>query len=885
MKIAEIGESVRQLVLAPNQDRFLYELLAAYGQPKASIARLESKDKGSYNLSKVEGVVLWKKKVLYASTPLDDVESYANALIASPAVDKHAPRFVIVTNFERFYALDTKTGETLNILFVELPKHFDFLLPWAGMEKAVDRTDNPADVKAAEEMAKLFDLLKADNPASDEKSTHSLNVFLSRLLFCFFAEDTGIFDDKLFSNSIESHTSKDGSDVQAYLDALFQTLNTEHRENLPKYLSDFPYVNGGLFAEQHPAPKFSAKSRKILIECGSGLNWSEINPDIFGSMIQAVVDVKKRGNMGMHYTSSQNIMRVIEPLFLNQFYEDFEEGKHSPKKLNELLGRLRSLKIFDPACGSGNFLIIAYKELRKLEMEIFNQLAHMSKQADLGITGIQLSQFYGIELDDFAHEVAILALWLAEHQMNLAYVKRFGKFMPTLPLKPSGKIVRDNAAKVDWRSVCPSNEGHVYILGNPPYLGARQQTALQKIETKGAFPGIKGNGDLDYISIWFLRATDYIANGAGSFAFVSTNSICQGVQVGTLWGHLLGKGVEIGFAHTSFKWTNNAKLNAGVTCVVVGVRQKSKAPKFLYNNGLRATVSNISPYLVDGPDDYVVSRKKQLSAIPAINYGSFALDDGNMTITAEERSSIVGEYPQSAEYFRPFVGAKELLYGTERYCLWIGEDVEHARSFPPIKRKLAAVRKWRSESDRETTVKLASTPHLFAEIRQPSTPYLALPTISSERRDYLPVAFMQPSIIASNQIYVIPNADAFLFGLLSSRMHIEWVKAVCGQLETRVRYSAAICYNNFPLPKVQSASKADVEKIVMQLLGARETYSELTLAELYDPETMPPELRKAHKRLDEVIEKIYGLPDDSNATQRLKRMFDLHRKLTESKNA
>lgn len=319
MKIAEIGESVRQLVLAPNQDRFLYELLAAYGQPKASIARLESKDKGSYNLSKVEGVVLWKKKVLYASTPLDDVESYASALIASPAVDKHVPRFVIVTNFERFYALDTKTGETLNILFVELPKHFDFLLPWAGMEKAVDRTDNPADVKAAEEMAKLFDLLKADNPANDEKSTHSLNVFLSRLLFCFFAEDTGIFDDKLFSNSVESHTSKDGNDVQAYLDALFQTLNTENRENLPKYLSDFPYVNGGLFAEQHPAPKFSAKSRKILIECGSGLNWSEINPDIFGSMIQAVVDVKKRGNMGMHYTSSQNIMRVIEPLFLNQF--------------------------------------------------------------------------------------------------------------------------------------------------------------------------------------------------------------------------------------------------------------------------------------------------------------------------------------------------------------------------------------------------------------------------------------------------------------------------------------------------------------------------------------------------------------------------------------
>jgi hypothetical protein len=883
MKIAEIGESVRQLVLAPDHDRFLFDLLLAYGQPKASITRLESKDKGSYNLSTIDGAVLWKKKVLYATTPLDDVQNYAEVLMTSQATEKHAPRFVIVTNFDRLYALDTKTEETLDIFLGELPKHFDFFLPWAGMEKASHVPDNPADVKAAEKMAKLFDLIKADNPSTDPKAIHSLNVFLSRLLFCYFAEDTGIFEEKLFTNKIQSQTSTDGSDVQAYLDQLFELLNTEDRSNSPGYLEKFPYVNGGLFAEKHPAPSFTSKSRAILIECGAELDWSEINPDIFGSMIQAVVDVKKRSNMGMHYTSHQNIMRVIEPLFLNNFYEEFEESKGSTKKLKDLLAKLRNVKFFDPACGSGNFLIITYKEIRKLEMEIYNELAAINKQVEFGLSGIQLSQFYGIELDDFAHEVAILALWLTEHQMNLAYVKRFGKFMPTLPLKPSGKIVRANAATADWKNVCPADSSHVYIMGNPPYLGARQQTAQQKAETKRAFPDVQGNGDLDYISIWFSKASDYIATGQGSYAFVSTNSIVQGVQVGTLWGHLFKKKVEISFAHTSFKWTNNAKLNAGVTCVVIGVRHRQKSEKYLFTNGMRATVTNISPYLVDGPDDYIVSKRQQISGLPPINYGSFALDDGNMTLTVDDRDSIISSYPSASKFFRPFVGAKELLYGTERYCLWIDEDVDHALSYPPIKARVQAVKRWRSDSDRDATVKLASTPHLFAEIRQPTTSYLALPTISSEKRDYLPIAFLEPKIVASNQVYVIPNADPFLFGVIASRMHIEWVKAVCGQLESRVRYSAAICYNNFPIPRVDQQIRSHVERIVLQLLAARESYPELSLAEIYDPSIMPSEVRSAHKRLDAAIESIYGLPEESTATQRLKRMFDLHTKITGKK--
>ncbi|PPT93302.1 hypothetical protein XaraCFBP7407_18675 [Xanthomonas arboricola pv. arracaciae] len=572
MKIAEISESVRQLVLAPDQDRFLFDLLLAYGQPKASITRLESKDKGSYNLSTIDGTVLWKKKVLYATTPLDDVENYAQVLIASQATGKHAPRFVIVTNFDRLYSIDTNTEEKLDILFVELPKHFDFFLPWAGMEKAKHAPDNPADVKAAEKMAKLFDLIKADNPSEDPKANHSLNVFLSRLLFCYFAEDTGIFDEKLFTDKIQAQTSRDGSDVQAYLDQLFEHLNAEDRADSPNYLEKFPYVNGGLFAEKHPAPSFTTKSRAILIECGAELDWSEINPDIFGSMIQAVVDVKHRSTMGMHYTSFDNIMKVIEPLFLHDLYANFEASRDNPKKLYELLARIRKIKIFDPACGSGNFLIIAYKEIRKLEMEIFNQIASHSKQSDFGLTGIQLSQFYGIELDDFAHEVATLAMWLAEHQMNLAFVKRFGKFMPTLPLKPSGKFVHANALRREWSEICDPSDSEVYIVGNPPYLGARNQDEGQKSDLALVYNNSEDYKDSDYVSGWILKAADYIQGQNSRFAFVTTNSISQGEQVSYLWPRLWRKDLEIFFARQGFKWGNSAKRNAGVTCVIAGVR-------------------------------------------------------------------------------------------------------------------------------------------------------------------------------------------------------------------------------------------------------------------------------------------------------------------------
>jgi len=881
MKIAEIGESVRQLVLAPNQDRFLYELLAAYGQPKASITRLESKDKGSYNLSTIDGAVLWKKKVLYATTPLDDVESYAKVLISSQATEKHAPRFVIVTNFARLYARDTKTGEELDIFFVELPKHFDFFLPWANMEKATVTPDNPADVKAAEKMAKLFDLIKSDNPTPDAKSNHSLNVFLSRLLFCYFAEDTGIFKDKLFTNKIQSQTSKDGSDVQEYLDKLFEALNTEDRKSVPDFLLEFPYVNGGLFADKHPSPSFRAKSRAILIECGAELDWSEINPDIFGSMIQAVVDVEHRSNMGMHYTSFDNIMKVIEPLFLNDLYANFEANKQNPKKLHELLARIRNINIFDPACGSGNFLIIAYKEIRKLEMEIFNQIAVHSKQSDLGLSGIKLSQFYGIELDDFAHEIATLAMWLAEHQMNLVYVKRFGKFMPTLPLKPSGKFICGNALRTEWKEVCDPADSEVYIVGNPPYLGARNQDESHKADLALVFNGSDDYKDSDYVTGWMLKAAEYIEGQNARFAFVTTNSISQGEQVSYLWPRIWRKGLEIFFAQQSFKWGNSAKRNAGVVCVIAGIRNFSKEPKYIHTNGLITRVQNINGYLTDGKNITVAKTKERISNLPAMMIGSMARDGGNLIMSDEEMRSITDAHPNSLPLFKKLTGTTEFIKGTNRWCLWIEDENRIlAESIKPIRDRIAAVRAFRFESKAKTTNEYAKIPHKFAQRLYEERDSIVVPSTTSERRKYIPIGYMGPGVVITNSANAIYDASPFVFGLISSLMHMVWVRAVAGRMKTDYRYSVALCYNTFPFETSDTAKIKAITECALKLLSVREFYSDKSIEFLYDPETMPPELVRAHELLDKSVDAAYRSKPFFNEEERLEHLLATYALMT-----
>jgi len=573
MNIAKIEENLSNLIKNFSQENFIYELLLAYGLPKTTITLLK---KGKQNLSKKSGQMILKKKLFFqeSESPNQDLHILIDEIQKDKNTYRHNPRFIVITNYQQILAIDTKTKESLDEKISNLHKRFDFFLPWAGIEKANHQNENPADVKASEKMAKIYDEIQKENQFKNEEDLCDLNIFLSRLLFCFFAEDTGIFKASSFTDSLDSHSYINGEDLENFFEKLFAVLNAKNRENFPQYLQQFPYVNGGLFADKIKIPKFNAKSRSLIIECGE-LDWKEINPDIFGSMMQAVVHHEKRGTMGMHYTSVPNIMKVIEPLFLQELKNEFAKNFDDYKKLNQLLLRLENIRIFDPACGSGNFLIIAFKELKKLEIAIFQRLQEITSAFTLPFSRIKLSQFYGIELDDFACQTAKLSLWLAEHQMNVKYMEIFGKANPTLPLQEGGKIICGNATRLDWEEICPKDEGkEIYILGNPPYLGARVQNEDQKQDMDFVFnKKLSKYRDLDYIACWFFKASQFITNSSAKFAFVSTNSICQGDSVGLLWPYLFELNVEIFFAHTSFKWQNNAKYNAGVTVVIIGLNQ------------------------------------------------------------------------------------------------------------------------------------------------------------------------------------------------------------------------------------------------------------------------------------------------------------------------
>jgi hypothetical protein len=728
MNNSQIEKNLNKLLDNFSEEDFIFDLLLSYGLPKATITLLK---KGKHNLSKTDDKIILKNKLFFKPVHGIDLHETIDSLQNDEITMRHNPRFIIVTDYETLLSADTKTKEHLDIPLKDLSKHFAFFLPWAGIEKYEYKDESPADRKAAEKMAKLYDHILLDNHISDESKIHDLNIFLSRLLFCFFAEDTSIFKNSIFTSSIASHTQSDGSDLDKYLEKLFEVLNTEDRSKHPAHFQDFPYVNGGLFEKKHWVPKFSSKARKTIIACGE-LDWAEINPDIFGSMIQAVVDPSQRGSLGMHYTSVPNIMKVIEPLFLNELKDAFKQAKDNKKKLNDLLYRISKIKFFDPACGSGNFLIIAYKEIRRLQMVILKEIGAISYPR------IKLTNFFGIEIDDFAHEIAKLSLYLAEHQMNVEFSKEFGVLEPTLPLKNAGHIIKANAARVKWDTICSIKEGdEIYLFGNPPYLGARNQNSEQKQDMYINLKEIKKFKNLDYIAIWFYKAANYIKiSKASAIAFVSTNSITQGAQVPIFWPHILKNGsVQIFFAHNSFKWTNNAKKNAGVTCVVIGLKQSASINRRLLYNSNRFNVSkHINAYLIQSKDIYVYDRKTPLSLMPPINYGSFALDDGNYTLKEEECRELLENMPEASYFIKPFIGARELIEGRKRYCIWIkGEDYDKAKKIPEINRRIEKVKAWRGKSDRAATAKLAQTPYRFAEIRQPLKTYLAFPTVSSER--------------------------------------------------------------------------------------------------------------------------------------------------------
>ena len=870
MNISQIEKNLSKLIKNLNEETFIYDLLLAYNLPKATVTRLQ---KGTANLSKVDGEVSLKKKLFFKEVYNDDL----HLSITNLSKDiKHSQRFVIVTDYKTLLAKDTKMNVTLDIHLKDLPKNYDFFLPWAGMEKAQLQNENPADVKAAVKMAKLFDEINSDNEDDSPEFLHSLNIFLSRLLFCFFAEDADIFEDNQFSNAIASHTQQDGSDLKEYLDKLFEVLNTpeNQRVGLPEYLNAFPYVHGGLFVEKHGAPNFSYASRKAIIESGS-LSWAEINPDIFGSMFQAVNHADNRGTLGQHFTSVPNIMKVIEPLFLNDLKEEFENARGNNNKLNQLLYRLKNIKIFDPACGSGNFLIIAYKELRRLEMEIFKEMG------SLALSEISLNQFYGIELDDFAHEIAILALWLTKHQMNVEFFKEFGRNNPTLPLTDAGNIEQGNACRLDWEEVCPKGkDDEVYILGNPPYLGARNQNEIQKEDVLLSIGKIKGFNNLDYISIWFYKSAKYLSDSSSKSAFVTTNSICQGMQVPILWNALFKLGIEIGFAHQAFRWSNNAVGNAGVVCAIVGIQKKTNSIKKLFNNALTIEVKNISPYLIEGGNFGVQSRTNLLSILPKMYFGSMPNDNGHLILNQEEKQKLIASYPESKLFIKRFLGSSEFIRGNERWCLWLNdENLKAAISIPFIDARIKSVAECRTKSKRAATNKLAIIPHKFAEIRHRKTSAIIIPSVSSERRTYIPMGFLNNDTVISNLALAIYDAEPWILGVLSSKLHMCWVRSIGGYLGTSIRYSISVCYNTFPFPSISKQRKEELTQCTLKIIDERLKHSEKTLAQLYDPDKMPEGLKEAHHQNDLAVERCYRSTPFRSDEERLEYLFKLYEKM------
>ena len=894
MNIVQIEENVKQLIHKIAQDElnkqdFIYELLLAYGHRSQSVWRVRS---GERNLAEdKENSVFWKRQLYFKIARQQDLHVLIDEMKKEKRTETNKIRFLIVTDFKTLLAVDTKTQDTLDVTFGDLAKKFDFFLPWAGMEKAVYQGENPADVKAAEKLAKLFDEIKADNFDEDDlnnkENLHQLNIFLSRLLFCYFAEDTEIFKDKQFTSAI-SKSNEDGSDLSSLISRLFKVLNqsSEDREtDLPHYLADFPYVNGGLFKDDIQVPKFTRKSRRILIECGAELDWSDINPDIFGSMFQAVVHTEQRSTMGQHYTSVPNIMKVIEPLFLNDLYEELEKNQDSINKLLKLQQRLGQLKIFDPACGSGNFLIIAYKELRKFEMELLKRIQELelekTGQFSKPFSLIQVSQFYGIEIDDFAHEIAILSLWLAEHQMNIMFKDEFGEFLPSLPLKQAGKIIQGNSLAKNWINIC-GGDGEIYILGNPPYLGARLQTTAQKNDVKSIFGSLKGSNNLDYISCWFKKGVEMISASKAKLAFVTTNSITQGEQVSVLWPKLLQNSIEISFAYTSFKWSNNARSNAGVTVAIIGMASSENIKnKYLIVDGVIETVDHINPYLINLPNIFIEKKNKPISSIPKMSFGSMANDGGSLFMTNEEKILIQEQTPQAMKYIKKVLGSVEFIRGIDRYCIWADQlGYEELNKIPFFNTRFESVRRHRLSSDREATQDLANIPYAFAENRYKHSSAIIMPRVSSERRDYIPIGFLGEDNIISDSALAIYDAEPWLFSILTSRMHMQWVKVVGGKLETRYRYSASIVYNTFPVPKIDAQMKEKLTLSAINILAIRENYSHLTLADLYDPDLMPNDLKKAHEENDIQVEKLYKASPFKSNEDRLRVLFLNYIKMT-----
>ncbi|CQR25847.1 Type II restriction enzyme, methylase subunit YeeA [Streptococcus varani] len=912
LDIVSIEDKTRQLVEKLEQSSFFYEFLSLYDFPKSTLTRLR-KDSGQEIKNKVLFEVVLKGQSTVAKV-VDLEMTLANK--------KSKPRFIIVTDFDHFSAKDLQTTDTLHISLSELPVYVDFFLPWNGIEKVDYAKENPADIKAAERFTRLYDELRQINQFEDQTTQEKeFNLFLIRILFLLFAEDTEIMPKGILTNTIKTRSAVDGSDLNTLFNRIFASLDIANRASQERWLQDFPYVNGKLFTQAHTALVFDQKTRKLIIEAGELLNWDEINPDILGSMIQTVANKEQRSSSGMHYTSVENIMKLIKPIFLDGLESEYQDlinkiNENEDKEitdrtrrdnrasylqqLEDLHNRLAKIKFFDPACGSGNFLIITYKEIRRLEIKMLKSMRELRQDGTIDFferSKISLNHFYGIELDDFAHEVARLSLWIAEYQMNLEAQKEINLQSAFLPLRDAGNIIQGNALHLDWNQVLPhSKEDEIYLIGNPPYIGAKLQNTEQKEDLKLTIGEKLKYKKMDYIAGWFYKGVNFINTANSKLAFVTTNSIFQGEQVAFVWQPLLGK-MTIDFAYTSFKWGNSAANNAGVTVAIVGLSNpnNSKSEKYIFDENLhRSVVNHINPYLASEEDIIVESVNTPLNNLPKMVFGSMPRDGGYLIIpTLEERNKIIENNPELEKSIKKYIGSEEFIKDKPRYVFWLGEEeYRQVREYPEIKKRIEAVKANRLSSPASSTQEAAKTPYAFVQKGEWVDAYstfkssgqeeflqLLVPAVSSESREYVPMGFVGEDTIVSNRCYVVYNSPIWLLGLLQSKLHMVWLAAIGGKLETRYSYSSGVVYNTFPVPDLSTKRKNRIEEAVFDILDLREELGG-TLAELYHRDTMPDSLREAHRKLDELVERAYKETPFTSDEERLSHLLKRYKEMT-----
>ncbi|GHF09454.1 hypothetical protein GCM10016455_32870 [Aliiroseovarius zhejiangensis] len=883
MNPTEISDALEALCATPfDPDEFGYAFAAATGNAKATVSKLRP-GKRTLNKSKIPGAVLMNRRFYCIPAEPGCADVAMKLLATDKKTAQHKPEILIATDGQEVVAQHLASGDTLRCAFEDLHHHFGFFLPAAGMTRFKAAEENEVDIKATGKLAKLYDALIKKNPEWGVSGRrHDLNQFMTRLIFCLFAEDVDIFPKDQFSRLIVNHSGEKGVEAHLVIRDAFAAMNLpkSDRSHLPAWTHELEYVNGGLFAGKPDCPVFDPISWGYLLDA-AGEDWRKINPDIFGSMIQSIADAKRRSELGMHYTSVPNILKVLGPLFLDDLDAAIGKAWDRPKALEKVLIRLANIRVFDPACGSGNFLVVAYRELRQREMRVMKRLVELTGQTFMKLSSsLKLSSFHGIEITDFGAETAKLALFIAEYQANAEMSELFGAATESLPLKDGGHIARANALRLDWETACPppGPGGEVYVVGNPPFVGTTYRNDEQKADFKSVFEGrLESYGRLDFVCAWLLRASDYVKKHDARSALIATSSTVQGASVEPLWSEILSDGVRISFAHRSFKWRNNAARNAAVECVIVGVEKSPRGSARLFEGDNERTVDFINAYLIPAPSVFVSASRESLFGLPSMRPGNFPYDFGYLILTPEERDRLVSSDPRASKFIRKFGGSREVIHSMERYCLWIDDaDLQEAKSIKDISARMENVQIQRSASKDAGTRRLAARPHQFREHASPKGHAILVPRTSSENRPYLPVERVGADFVSSDNNHCLFDAPEWCIALIASRLHLVWIGTVCGKLKSDFRYSNTLGWNTFPVPRFTQDQLDQLSASARAILKTRYMHHPKTIAELYDPDKMPDDLREVHRQNDELLESMYIGRPFRNDTERLEKLFKLY---------